>query len=416
MESSFPRSYYDIARLYSPFYQHLEHTQVACFQFYYHMYGASIGTLRIFIKEEDQNTPLEPSWEATGNQGEQWLIGQIEIRPENVFFLKPFQIIIEGVVGLGHQGDIAIDDLSLVLGKSCTNISSNGTVEIINDSMAIDLDDNGQWSDNATDNNNNNGTYDGEFKLITPGIFRSIVDMNQNKTHLIHLNNKNISLPITTTTTTTTTSTSLLSKSTINSEDKNPTTTTTTTSTTTSSPVTTMENLRPDTNNSINEQPEKDLINKNNQTELDNEQSIANKSASITDKHSLAIVENNEEIGHSLPLASAGTKNINDGNKNHIVGKYESSHWSFILSLIGLLVILSALIYFLYTNWPLIPNQNDFKAIFTGSRCNFFHLNTGSQRQQDDDSEMLVTQNNLHNELSINDDNGVYDNDVIRIH
>lgn len=400
---------------------------MACFQFYYHMYGMSIGTLRIFIKEKDQSTPLEPSWELTGNQGEQWLTGQIEIRPKNVRNLKPFQIIIEGIIGFGHQGDIAIDDLSLILGKSCTSISTNSTVEIINDSMAVDLDDN-QWLDNpnstAIDNNNaNNGTFD-EVKIITPGIFRSIVDMNENKTNVINLNINNInsttstSSPITTTTPTSSTFSPKYS-STLNSltssEDKkqNPINTTATTNGPLITKLTTTENSK-EMNNSINEQPEQNTMNKNQTTELDS-QSIGNKSG-ILDKHSLAILESNkEEIGHSLPLASDKTKNINANNKNPNVGKYKSSHWSIIISLIGLLVILSALIYFLYTNWPVFQYQNNFKAIFTGSRCNFFHLNTNGQRQ-DDDSEMLVTPNNLHSELCSNDDNSVYDNDLIRIH
>lgn len=49
-----------------------------CLSFYYHMYGAEMGTLRVNISYEQMGFSL-PLWEISGDQQNQWHFGQREI-------------------------------------------------------------------------------------------------------------------------------------------------------------------------------------------------------------------------------------------------------------------------------------------------------------------------------------------------
>lgn len=63
----------DTARLISPFYDKTENN--TCFEFYYHMYGATMGTLRVYLKKADEPWEFDPKrafFEKTGNQGDEW--------------------------------------------------------------------------------------------------------------------------------------------------------------------------------------------------------------------------------------------------------------------------------------------------------------------------------------------------------
>ena len=97
------------ARLLSP---QMPKTTAKCLQFWYHMYGSSIGSLSIYKKT---GRGLGPRiWTISGNQGDEWLVAQVSVWSP----LRPFQISFEGTVGnSGGRGDIAIDDVSIVNGQ-----------------------------------------------------------------------------------------------------------------------------------------------------------------------------------------------------------------------------------------------------------------------------------------------------------
>ncbi|KAM7379552.1 hypothetical protein PAMP_005098 [Pampus punctatissimus] len=80
-----------------------------CFTFWYHMFGATVGSLRMFLQTAD---PLDKTlvWQKSGNQGDEWLLVQSHITLQKVH-----QVILEATVG-GEAGDIAIDDISLISG------------------------------------------------------------------------------------------------------------------------------------------------------------------------------------------------------------------------------------------------------------------------------------------------------------
>ena len=75
MSTAHHRKPFEFARLATPsqtFYNN------ACFSFYYHMYGAEVGSLKVYT-----NDTLV--WQLDGNQGNQWIKGQ--------FFMKSGQIV-----------------------------------------------------------------------------------------------------------------------------------------------------------------------------------------------------------------------------------------------------------------------------------------------------------------------------------
>ncbi|KAK7473655.1 hypothetical protein BaRGS_00035133, partial [Batillaria attramentaria] len=117
IETSAPRVRGDNAWLVSP--QHAASNDDVCVTFYYHMYGASIGTLNVRLRA-NTNTG-NPEWSMSGNQGNQWQVAQLNLASSKLS--QPFQIVFEGIRGNNIYGDIAIDDVTVSTG-SCP--SSDG--------------------------------------------------------------------------------------------------------------------------------------------------------------------------------------------------------------------------------------------------------------------------------------------------
>lgn len=109
------------ARLLSPMYDG-DITDDACFVFYYHMYGESIGGLRVYQKPE--TFPLHlldygnhyKLFERWGSLNDFWYSSVTPLKKMTV----PFQIVIEGIRGRGFTSDIAIDDVAIMHGANCT--------------------------------------------------------------------------------------------------------------------------------------------------------------------------------------------------------------------------------------------------------------------------------------------------------
>ncbi|KAM3603666.1 uncharacterized protein V6R79_000320 [Siganus canaliculatus] len=90
-----------------------------CFTFWHHMFGATVGSLRVILQTSD---PLEKTtvWQKSGNQGNEWHLAQI-----HVTLAKIHQVILEATVG-GEAGDIAIDDIALISGPCSSSDTSIG--------------------------------------------------------------------------------------------------------------------------------------------------------------------------------------------------------------------------------------------------------------------------------------------------
>ena len=68
----------------SPSYQPASRTGGKCMQFWYHMYGNSIGQLNVYLKTRS-GYPGTKVWTMSRNQGNQWLIGQVKITTSSSF-------------------------------------------------------------------------------------------------------------------------------------------------------------------------------------------------------------------------------------------------------------------------------------------------------------------------------------------
>ncbi|TRY97688.1 hypothetical protein DNTS_035488 [Danionella cerebrum] len=80
-----------------------------CFTFWYHMFGATVGTLRMSIFDFSTKH-ITSVWQRKGSQDNKWQIAESHVRLTEVH-----QILIEASFA-GPSGHIAIDDLSIVEG------------------------------------------------------------------------------------------------------------------------------------------------------------------------------------------------------------------------------------------------------------------------------------------------------------
>ncbi|MBN3278944.1 MDGA2 protein, partial [Polyodon spathula] len=125
IETSRPRLEGEKARLVSPTFNIAPKNPYGainsayCFSFYYHMYGKHIGTLNAYLRLKGQTTVDSPVWSLSGNQGEHWRLATANIHPNTSFQASASlpAIIFEGIRGPGIEGDIAIDDVSVMEGE-----------------------------------------------------------------------------------------------------------------------------------------------------------------------------------------------------------------------------------------------------------------------------------------------------------
>ena len=83
-----------------------------CLSFWYHMFGAHVNYLNVYIQTGTGNRTM--IWNRAKTQGNIWKNAQRTVKSS-----VPYQIVFEGVVGQSWQGDIALDDISLSL-TPCT--------------------------------------------------------------------------------------------------------------------------------------------------------------------------------------------------------------------------------------------------------------------------------------------------------
>ncbi|XP_051465140.1 MAM and LDL-receptor class A domain-containing protein 1 [Apus apus] len=115
MESSEPYQFQDKAVLLSPLFNP-SGNGTCIFRFHYHMFGRQVYKLSVFQRTVS-NTKGRLLWYKFGNQGNRWIRQTLHISSS-----KPFQILVEGIVGDGFTGDIGLDDVSFL---GCTLYNGN---------------------------------------------------------------------------------------------------------------------------------------------------------------------------------------------------------------------------------------------------------------------------------------------------
>ncbi|KAH3887672.1 hypothetical protein DPMN_011690 [Dreissena polymorpha] len=110
IETSFPRRPNDKARLVSS----QQTAGTSCLSFYYNMYGQNVGALNVYVK---RGVALgNPVFSQSGTKGQDWKSALVTITSA-----VQYQLVIEGVVGGGYLGDIAVDDITMTTGTCQTS-------------------------------------------------------------------------------------------------------------------------------------------------------------------------------------------------------------------------------------------------------------------------------------------------------
>ncbi|KAH3887664.1 hypothetical protein DPMN_011682 [Dreissena polymorpha] len=78
IETSAPRTPGQKAQLFS---KAITVSSPICVNFFYHMYGPTIGALNIYIVPSGQSAMGQAAWTRKGNQQNQWTKGQISVNP-----------------------------------------------------------------------------------------------------------------------------------------------------------------------------------------------------------------------------------------------------------------------------------------------------------------------------------------------
>ncbi|KAL9984449.1 hypothetical protein ACROYT_G006741 [Oculina patagonica] len=106
IEASDPQKRNDRARLISP----MVRAKKICIDFWYHMYGANMGWLRVIYKNPDSRRERR-LWHKSRNQLNEWHNEKLTISS-----YLPYQIIIEAIRGRGFSSDVAVDDIKVTNG------------------------------------------------------------------------------------------------------------------------------------------------------------------------------------------------------------------------------------------------------------------------------------------------------------
>eukprot|EP00057_Strongylocentrotus_purpuratus_P018004 XP_011672478.1 PREDICTED: MAM and LDL-receptor class A domain-containing protein 1-like [Strongylocentrotus purpuratus] len=105
-----PRAYGEVAQLYSPVYPA---AVSECLTFWFHLYGGAIGELEVHIYDTVSKASTS-IWKETSHSEMEWHYGRASLAPAH-----PYQLVIKATLHDGVNGDIAIDDLT-VLDESCS--------------------------------------------------------------------------------------------------------------------------------------------------------------------------------------------------------------------------------------------------------------------------------------------------------
>ncbi|XP_077978861.1 MAM and LDL-receptor class A domain-containing protein 1-like [Glandiceps talaboti] len=103
IEASSPRVPGDKARLICGTFNYHSPDGI-CMKFWYHMYGPNVDNLNIYMRIDGQSDTL--LWSKYGDHGPHWNYAQIHIQET-----RDFRILVEGTIGDGWLGDLALDDI-----------------------------------------------------------------------------------------------------------------------------------------------------------------------------------------------------------------------------------------------------------------------------------------------------------------
>lgn len=104
----------------------------AQFSFYYHMYGADMGTLNVDISTDSGATYPTNLWSQTGqvqtSSGDAWSLASIDL---SSYIGQTIKLRFRGTTGSNYRGDMSIDDISL------TTTTPNPEINLVGNAQSI---------------------------------------------------------------------------------------------------------------------------------------------------------------------------------------------------------------------------------------------------------------------------------------
>ncbi len=103
-------------------------------EFYYHMYGESMGTLSVQVSTDGGSNWSSDVWSLSGDQDNQWLLATIPL--DSYLTSNNFVFRFKAITGTSYKSDMAIDAISITVTASCagpTQPSTSFEVIDIND-------------------------------------------------------------------------------------------------------------------------------------------------------------------------------------------------------------------------------------------------------------------------------------------
>lgn len=96
----------------------MSNTDGQCLSFWYHSYGADVGSLTVY-KILSSTNDYYPMWKINYNFGDIWNAAEITIRKTD----QDWAFAFESEYGIGYLGDLALDDI-IVRDGSCAPLGS----------------------------------------------------------------------------------------------------------------------------------------------------------------------------------------------------------------------------------------------------------------------------------------------------
>ncbi|GFO23257.1 MAM domain containing 2 (mamdc2) [Plakobranchus ocellatus] len=99
-------------------------------EFFYHIHGQSVGSLKIFYWQEGLPYPLASTqsyWSVSKDKGDQWIHERMTIVNRST----PYKIILRATVGGQGTSDIAIDDISIRVAEQVTDTSTPSHTQVV---------------------------------------------------------------------------------------------------------------------------------------------------------------------------------------------------------------------------------------------------------------------------------------------
>lgn len=142
-ESSNPNFNY-VFNLVSPCFDLTAETS-AIFSFYYHMYGADMGTLDVEVSTDAGSSWSAPVWSQTGqvqtSNAQSWNLANVNL---SAYIGQVIKIRFNGTTGSDYRGDMSIDDISLTTSVPVgpeINLTGNGSTIVSGDTTPAVGDD-----------------------------------------------------------------------------------------------------------------------------------------------------------------------------------------------------------------------------------------------------------------------------------